>query len=189
MAFLTVDIENVRQIERLLTGIPDGAQRAMTEALNKTAAKARLEGIKGIRQDVRLTAAYLKTKIWGPDERPYNRATFNRLVSMVNAETRGLRMVQFLTTPIGSKPIKTKIKPSGASTEWPGGFFIRLRAGSQAGTQYGLFVREGGNLKHVYGPSASQVWTEVKDEIAGPMDRFLAEQMFKSIDTVIRRFG
>ncbi len=117
---------------------------------------------------------------------PAAKATFSRLESRVFAEQRGLRMTNFLTTEPGVTPAKTRIKPVGRAKSWPSAFFLKLR---NTDGKLGLFVRKNGKLKHIYGPSASQVFTEVSDEIAGPMQQFLIERLDKTTADVLRQYS
>lgn len=47
---------------------------------------------------------------------------------------------------------------------------------------------EGGRIKVFYGPSLSQVFTDVKEDIAEPLALYQMQQFEKEIDAILRGF-
>jgi hypothetical protein len=183
---VSINPEQLKRLKSMLSGVKNGSNRAMSRALNETSNQAKIQGIRKIREQVRLKSKFLGERISSAKDSFANSATPQRLSSQVTAQRRGLLMAHFLTTKVNVKPIRTKIKPTGKSTLWRGAFFVRLRKGVDTGDKYGVFVRSSGDLKHLYGPSPSQVWTDAKDEIAPGMNLYLQERLDKQIAALLR---
>lgn len=191
MSNITLDVQGLESVQELLADIKNGAARAITRALNRTSDKAKAEGIAEIRKDVRLTAKYLREQIQSAKDTPANRATFTNQVSKVTARARGIQLGRYVTN-VGTvgygrpkRPPRTKVKPTGGSTQWKGGFLLPIGGG----TAVGLFVRTGAGIESQYGPSPSQIWRSEKDVIAPAMSTYLAEQMQKETLAILRRYG
>lgn len=186
---IRLDAEGIDKIERMLAGIKNGAPRAITRALNDTSNKAKTRGIEEARLDVRLTATYLREQIKSAKDTPANKATFTNQVSKVTARQRGIQMGRYVTnfSTVGfgfpDRPPRTKVKPSGASTQWPNGFLLPIGGG----TGVGLFTRDGAGLDSRYGPSPSQIWKSEKDVIAPEMAAFLADNINKQVQSILRQ--
>lgn len=186
---ITIDQTQLDQAESRLRNINNGFPRAFSRALNRTSVRAKTRGIQDIRLDVGLTTTYLRTVIWSSNDRFENKATFSNLQSKVSARRRGLRLFNFLRSQIWAQPIRTRVKPAGASHVWNNAFFLRLRSGTLAGGSLGIFIRENRELKHLYGPSPSQVWTEVHQDIMPEMQDYLQEQLETEVNGVLRQYG
>ena len=64
-----------------------------------------------------------------------------------------------LGIPQGRKQVGVNVAVvRGVEKEVQGGFMLKLREGSQQGEKYGVFIREGGKKKHLYGPSVYQLF-------------------------------
>ncbi len=201
-----VDRSSLQEVRALLAKFSDGARRAHARSLNKTATKARTESSQDIRKQVRLNAAYVKSLLKITD------ASQRKLQSKVSTPSRGLLLSRFSTNslisgdkvswlkppPIPPRGIKIKVSPSGGAKGFGGSseingkpFYIVLPksegrlaiAGrrSTAGPQ-------GGQIKVFYGPSLSQVFTDVKEEVGERMSIYQMQQFEKEIDAIIRGY-
>lgn len=187
---------DLRAVEAAVRGIKNGVPRVLVRALNSTATKTRNESVKEARSDVRLTAKFLKARIQGPADKPNNKATFNRLQSRVTASKRGLRLAHFLSGKQPGegrpkKPPKVKVKPSGSAKKIAGGFLLRLKNTAKEGenAKLGVFVREGKKIKHLYGPSPSQIFQQELPGLSVAMSKHLIEQAEKETQAVLRQYG
>lgn len=180
--FIKISAEQVKDLQRKLDAIAGetGIVRAMAAALNKTASKAKTELNKEVRADVRLTAAEVRDILRGPNDNPANKATFSNLRSKVTARKRGARLQRFQTA---EDPVKVKVKPTGRAKTLPGAFIIPL----SNTTVTGIFIREGESIRHLYGPSVSQVFQSEKEEFAPIMQAYLAAQLKIEAEGIIRR--
>jgi hypothetical protein len=161
---------------RFVGGNTDDAVRI---AINKTAPKIRTAASRAIREQIRLKAAYVNERLVVADPR----ATRRNLKASIRTPTRGLLMSRFSTDPQIADPsiswikpppvppggIKVKVKPTGSAKVFQGRgidgkpFYLVLknsRAIGIAGRETGT-----GKLKVFHGPSISQVFNDVRDDV------------------------
>jgi hypothetical protein len=204
MAIVEVEFnqDQLRDVRERLDYIANGAVKAMFRALNKTANKARTIGSQEIRKQVNLSAAKVKEKLKCPSDGFAYKANSGSLVSRVSAESRGLRMDNFLVSlfPYRSgrptDPIRVKVKPSGAAkTVWDafwvkaknsGGYLIVMR--NEILRAQGMKTSLG-RLPYtaLQGPSVSQVFNTVRTDIGATMNAYLAEKLDAETAWLIRR--
>jgi|GEM_PF-4711413 hypothetical protein len=187
-----------------LAGVSKSGPKIMSRTLNKTAEKGRTEGSKGIRKQVNLSAEYVR------DRMKVNKASQNRLQASISTPKRGMLLSYYLygVTGVSQKgnptrgallkykkgffsvanldqPLKVKIKPKRPpQTLGPKWFILPKLKNSNLP---GLAKRVNGKLK-LHGPSLSQVFTDVKEDIAPSLLEYQAEQLSKQIDTVFRGY-
>ena len=201
-----VDPNKLQEVRRLLATFSDGAARAHARTLNKTVAKGRTESSKAIRKQVRLNAAYIKSLM------TITKASVRNPTAKITTPSRGLLLSRYSTDSLVSggkvgwlKPpaipargLRVKIKPGEGAKPFSGGdkivgkpFYIVLPGTSgklaiagrraEAGAQ-------GGKLKVFYGPSLSQVFTDVKEAVGEEMALYQMQQFEKEIDAILRGY-
>lgn len=204
MAIVTVefDQEQLRNVRERLDYIANGATKAMFRSLNKTANKARTVGSQEIRKQVNLSAAKVKEKLRGPSDGFAYKANSRSLVSRVSAESRGLRMDNFLVSlfpyragrPTG--PIRVKVKPSGSAKTISDAFFVKAKnsGGYLIAVRNEILRSQGmktslGRLPYtvLQGPSVSQVFNTVRNDISVRMNAYLAEKLNSETEWLIRQ--
>lgn len=201
-----VERSSLQEVRALLAKFSDGAARAHVRALNKTAGKARTRSSTEIRRQVRLNAAYVKSLM------TITKASLRNPQAKISTPSRGLLMSRFATDtqvsgdkvgwlkppPIPARGIRVKIKPSGGAKLFSGDdeivgkpFYMVLpgTAGRVAivGRRAVLGAKDG-EIKVFYGPSLSQVFTDVKEDIGEPMALYQLQQFEKEIDAILRGF-
>lgn len=170
---IEVNQEQLNDIVDRLSYIKNGATKAMYRALNKTASKVRTSASTEIRKQVRLSASDVREKLtlW--------KANSNSLSASIKANKRGLLFYNFVTNYGNAQkgrpktPIRVKIKPDGATIVLNKAFYIRT-LNSNILTPA---VNVGGKLKVLFGPSVSQVFTTVKDDIAPDANEILRNNL------------
>src|SRR5690554_1654365 len=200
-----VDRTSLQEVRALLAKFSDGARRAHARSLNKTVTKSRTESSKEVRKQVRLNAAYVKSLL------TITKASERRLQAKISTPTRGLLMSRFSTdTSISGdkvgwlKPpsvpprgIRVKVKPTGDAKVFGGDeivgkpFYMVLPGTTGRVAIVGRRAKigsQGGQIKVFYGPSLSQVFTDVKDDIAEPLALYQMQQFEKEIDAILRGF-
>lgn len=205
-----IDKATLSNVRFVLRGIQDEAPpKILSRALNATAKKARTEGSKAIRKEVNLKASYVNSRL------TIRKATFRNLQSKVITPNRGLLLSRFSTNAqvrneniswikpppqVPKRGIKVKVSPPGGGSKTITGdppdtkgqpFYIALSNGRAAiaarRKQLGP-PRGGGKLKVFYGPSLSQVFNNVVDDLRGPLAEYQEEQVSKQIDSVLRGY-
>ena len=66
-------------------------------------------------------------------------------------------------------------------------FLLPLRAGAVLGDKFGVFRREGGKLKHLYGPSVYQLFAYQAPRIADEVADDLQETFLRQVDAQVER--
>lgn len=91
-----------------------------------------------------------------------------------------------LGIPQGSKQQGVSVTVMrGSEKSLDSGFMLRLRQGSEQGDKFGVFIREGKRLKHLFGPSVYQLFAwqaprlvgEVTDDLEKTLIDRVAEQL------------
>ncbi|MCE0760672.1 phage tail protein [Marinobacter sp. G11] len=201
-----VDRTSLQEVKALLARFSNGAARARMRATNKTAKKARTESSKEIRKQVRLSAAYVKSLLAISD------ASIRNPQAKVSTPTRGLLLSRFSTDTmvsgdkvgwlkppaIPSRGLRVKVKPTGGAKVFSGDdeiegkpFYMVLPGTEGRVAIVGRRARtgtQGGKIKVFYGPSLSQVFTDVKETVGEDMALYQMQQFEKEIDAILRGY-
>lgn len=178
-----INVAQLQEVRLLLRHIKNGAAKALTIGANKAGPKIRTLSSLKVREQIRLKVAYVNKHL------TFQRATRDRPTARIKTESRGILLSRFSTDnliadaektswirppQIPESGIRVKIKPSGASkilSSPPGSaskpFFLILRHSGRVGIavrREGLGPR-GGRLNVLHGPSLSQVYSDVRDEV------------------------
>lgn len=181
---ITVDKQAIRRIESDLMHIKNGAPRAMSNAINHTLGVTRTEASKEIRKQVKLKAGYVRDKL------RVQRATVGRLNGAIRTPTRGTLLTRYPHTRYKNGDMGVQIKPTGGKKRMPGAFFIRFANGVQGiaiRTKYGPGLGRSEGLKVLYGPSTSQVFTDVKDDLQAPSGNRLMQRLGYEAERLLKR--
>lgn len=186
-----VDEVAVADAAALFTFVGGNSEDALRIAINKTAPKIRTLASKAIRTQVRLSASYVGERL------TVTKATRKKLTGAIGTPTRGLLLSRFSTDPliagekvgwirpplIPSGGIRVKIKPSGAPKGAPGlggnkPFYMVLNKGANVG----IMARDAsGKVQALYGPSLSQVFNTVRDDVLPPAGAELQAQLLDAM--------
>lgn len=200
-----IDKDSVNGVRVFLASISKNAPLAMSRSLNKTATKGRTEASKAIRTQVNLSAAYVRDRL------KIQRANRNSLSARISTPSRGLLLSYYLygvnainqdtgKASYGAllkykkgffsvanldQPLKVKIKPKQPPIKLGPEWFILPKL--KGANLPGLAKRVNGDLK-LHGPSLSQVFTDVKDDLSSPLLEYQAEQLEKELLAIFRGF-
>lgn len=200
-----VDRNSLEEVRALLFRMSDGASLAHARSLNKTVTKGRNDASKEIRKQVRLKAAYVKNRM------KVIKASRTKLSARISTPARGLLLSRFSTDtqisgdkvswlkppPVPPRGIRVKVKPNGGTKLFLGDsttkgkpFYLVLKGSRQVAiaARRSSPGKAGGKLKVFYGPSLSQVFTDVKEAISEPLSEYQLEQFEKEIDAILRGY-
>ncbi|MGE3907968.1 MAG: phage tail protein [Chloroflexota bacterium] len=184
-AELRVTARGLKLLGKLSAG-PTRARAVAQTAINSTLKRSKPKAVRAVRAQVALPRAYVDERM---REIP---ATKDKLEGRLGTPKRGLLLSRFDFTERmltrrrkrtvkgrGRKGdsykaragIRVKVKATSGKKLMPGAFLIRLRRGKELGTDVGIAIRRRGakgrgNYKVRYGPSLSQVYSGVKDDLA-----------------------
>ncbi len=186
---ITVDIDETQlaEVQERLAYLKNGAARALSRALNKTAARAKTIASSEIRKQINLSAAYVRDRLYGPSSGFEYRATVNKLTAKLSAKKRGILLREFATTEarLGrlKTPVRVRVKP-GSPKIMPGAFWVPLKGGNGLS----IAIRKGSNLDVLHGPSVSQVLTTVKDDISPQLSGVLAANLQHEMGWLLQKY-
>jgi hypothetical protein len=183
---LAIDgIKALQGIEQL----PDAIILAAQQAVNKTTDRARAAASRDIRLQVNFPASYLADSAGRLSV--IKRASRGDLTSIIQGTDRPTSLARFSTgSPGRGRSVSVQVKP-GQTEVLKRAFLIRLRSGTadlDTRSNLGLAIRLkpgeriqnkramiqlAGNLYLLYGPSVSQVFSGVAQDISPDMADFL----------------
>lgn len=200
MITVEIDRAQLESAQQRLAHIKNGAARALSRALNKTASKAKTVASRAIRDQINLSAADVWENLKGPANGFAYKATVNQLTARLSAPKRGLLLYHFATNAVAATgrpptPIKLKIKPAGGAVTLASGFWIRTKDSNKItpAVRNVILIRLGmtrwvsGKLPYtaLHGPSPSQVFADVKDDIGADMSAVLAANLNHEMDWLL----
>lgn len=101
-----IELKNLDKAKKLLSGIPNGVQRALTASINKSLITLRKELKKKVSADYKVRATTVD------DTMSTKKATWSSLAGTISSKGRPLNLVKFFSS-INQKNISVKIKKSG----------------------------------------------------------------------------
>jgi hypothetical protein len=183
--------------------IGGNTEEAIKVAINKTVPRARTLASSKIREQVRLTAGYVNDRL------VVRRATAKKLSGAISTPSRGLLLSRFSTDALIAsdrvgwirapetppRGIRVKVKPGGPTKEVKGDnettgkpFYVVLNKGQNIGIAARLKSGTKRNSFKVFsGPSLSQVFNTVRDDITGPAGDIYAAQLIDAIRYLTRK--
>jgi len=184
-----VDKTQLAQAISVFEFVGGNTDEALRIAINKTAPKIRTLSSVKIREQVRLSASYVRDKL------TIRRATRATLSASINTPKRGLLLTKFSTdstiasdgvrwirpplVPTGG--IRVKVKPSGSTkTVSPGAgskpFYIILKDSKALGIAR-RNSKARNDIEVLHGPSLSQVFDDVREDVMPEASAELTRQM------------
>ncbi|MCB0056733.1 MAG: phage tail protein [Caldilineaceae bacterium] len=171
---------------------------AVRIAINKAAPKVRTKASSAIRTQVRLAAAYVNEKL------TITRATRQKLSGAIQTPSRGLLLSKFSTdTQVASdkigwlippavpaRGIRVKVKPVGTPKPLSNDHFYMVLPNSRA---LAIARRrekpgpKGGKIDVLYGPSISQVFNTVRDDVLPEASDIYQEQLLDAMRYILAK--
>jgi hypothetical protein len=197
------DRESLKEAIELFEFVGGNTSTAVRVAINKAGPQVRTKSSQEIRKSIRLKAAYVNEKLG------FKRATNNNLNGRITTPSRGLLLSRFSTNAliadshkvswirppdVPSQGIRVKVKPTGGfktvrgdnETQGQPFFMVLPNSGAlaiAARRKPGHFGPRGGRIKVFYGPSISQVFNRVKDEV--PASEIYTKQLIDAMRYVL----
>lgn len=194
-----IDREQIAAALRHFEFVGGNVDDAMRIAINKTAPKIRTLSSVKIREQVRLSAAYVKDKL------TIRRATRAKLSAAISTPKRGLLLTKFSTDaqaasdgirwlrPPAAPPggIRVKVKPGGATKKVSPGagskpFYIVLRDSGALGIAR-RNSRHRNDIDVLHGPSLSQVFRSVRGDVTPEAGAELTRQMQDAMRYILQQ--
>jgi len=193
---VTADQDAIKEAVSLFEFVGGNTADALRIAINKAAPKIRTVASRAIRDQVRLSASYVGERL------TLTKATRARLSGAIKAPSRGLLLSHFSTDAavsgdkvswlkppiVPKKGIRLKIKPSGGTTGAPGigtnkPFYVLLNNRKNVGIAARTGV--GRKIKVFSGPSLSQVFAGVRDDVMPQASQEFQAQLIDAMRYVL----
>ncbi len=195
----TADLE--AQADRLQRMDAAALQEAATRAVNETVTKFEPAARHLMNLGINLTDAYVSSRM-ATVLAPLSANPVATITARGDLTILGHYSPVILSAPAPSgkrakgdpkRGIPPGYKASGVSVEVtrgerkdiPGAFTMTLRRGLDAGEQVGVFLREGGNLKHLYGVAPYSLFRATIDAQQQIIGDQLVDEMLDELDEVI----
>ena len=202
MISVEINRSQLQDTQKHLDHIKNGAAHALSRALNKTASKAKTIASRAIRDQINLSAAYVRENLKGPASGFAYKATVNKLTARLSASKRGVLLYQFSTNSVAATgrppaPIRVKIKPSQSPVVIQSAFWIRTKNSNKLTPAVRNSVlrqlnmtrtTDSGSFTVLHGPSLSQVFSSVKDDIGGDMSQTLTDNFAHEMEWLLTKF-
>jgi len=177
---VSINQNQLNETQVMIKGIRLNGPKIIARSLNATVTKGRTLSSKKIREQVNLKAAYVKSKL------KLKRATWQRLQASISADSRGLILMNYATGTKGDD-FKVKIK-KGRAKIVKNAFLTVIYAG---GRKIDVIARSDprtGKLDVLYGPSVSQVFNTVRDDIDTELSNMLEAEADKQLAASLRGY-
>jgi hypothetical protein len=195
---IDVNRDDLDSAKRFFEFIGGNTKDVIRIAINRAGPTIRTAASSEIRSQVRLSASYVRDRL------TFRRATRANLEGRISAPKRGLLLSRFSTDalvagekvswikppPVPARGIRVKIKPTGAAKVVGGGskidgkpFFMVLpnsRALAIVGRRAESGPR-GGKIQVLYGPSLSQVFEDVAEDLTPQAAEVYARQQIDAM--------
>lgn len=174
MSSVGVNQQQLDSLYRRLDHIKKGAPKAIVRAINHELKVTRTESSVEIRKQVKLKAGYVRQKL------ALNKANPITLSGSISTPTRGMLLTNYSHIAYKRGGVGVQVKPTGGKQKMPGAFLMTFpngRTGVMIRTKKGPGLGRSEGLKVLYGPSASQVFTDVKDQLQTPASNRLQQRL------------
>jgi hypothetical protein len=196
-----VELSGIREAARTISNVGSVAARATSRGINKVAAKTKTRAKRAISSNVMLTSTYVNKKM------TMTKATVATLKAQITGRKRGTTLATYgaksrklkakspisklkgfarLGIPVGKKQagVKVRVLRRGGTKTSTRKFMLPLKG---TGGALGVFSRQGGKLKHHYGPSVDQGFALVIDDISGDVATELQATIQKQMQYEVSR--
>jgi len=166
----------------MLRGVKTNAPKIISRSINKTISKGRTLAAKKINKQTALKSKYIKSKL--KDQK----ANFKNLKGRLFADKRGLLMINFVTGLDENGDFLVKIKSRGKSKVLTNAFLTTINAGGKKVDAIATRHPRTDKFKVLHGPSVSQIFADVRDEVDSELVEYYAVVTEKQIAAVLRGF-
>lgn len=164
-------------IAAMLGAIPGNVKRGLVSTINDASKQALDDAAVAISSQINMTQAYVRSKL-----SISQRATASDPTAIISARLRGTGLRRFdaqqeqkkgKTKDLVNAGVSVQVKPGGSRKMIPHAFFITLNNGNLhiATRNRGDNSKNGYRVR--YGPSVSQAWQTVRDEVSPNSDELL----------------
>lgn len=192
--------EQLSAAKALFDFVGGNTTRATRIAINKAGPRVRTLSSSKIREQVNLKAGYVRDRL------VFKRSVGSSLIGKIETPSRGILLSRYSTNsqvasegirwllppPTPPRGIKVKVKPGAGTTEVHGDdetegkpFFVVLKNSRALGIAARL-RGERRKFKVFHGPSLSQVFNDVRDDVMPQAADIYQEELIRAMNYVLR---
>jgi hypothetical protein len=137
-ARITIDHASLADVQLLLSGIKSGYPKAMSRAINKGLATARVEARKKVQEEVTASTKYVNRAF------VENKATYSKLEGLLVSAGIPVPLIAYAARQT-NKGVTVRINTSGSRVLWPHAFIAEMKNVSKEGEESehrGVFWRK-----------------------------------------------
>lgn len=190
---MNIILKGQRDLEKKLRKAKTAISKGTVRSINRTATKVRTQASKKIGQEVALKAGYIKDKL------KITKASRNKEYAIVFATKRGVLLSRFAPKQLLKKAKQGGKKYAGISIKvgrkkprkkMRGAFLIKLKNSNTMGVAYRKKGAKGRkNYEVLHGPSVSQVWDNVKDNMKKDIQDWYYKTATHEIGRELKKIG
>lgn len=186
--------EQLAEAISLFEFIGGNTSDAVRVAINQAGPKVKTLSSTKIREEVRLSASYVRDRL------EFSKASRGNLTGAIRTPSRGLLLTRFSTDPLIAgekvtwlKPpltpkggIRVKVKPNlppkVVQADGSKPFYIVLKGGN-----LGIATRIGRTIDVKYGPSLSQVFANIKDQALPEAIAIYQDELLQAMNYLLKK--
>lgn len=185
MIDIKVDTKEIERITTLLSDIPNGMEKATSNAINRTMQTSRTAAVRKVRETYDIRAKDIRSTI------TIKRAGGSGLTGSMISRGSTIPLIKFRVSP--NKPSPKRRKPIIASVKKSGGTLKGAFVPQLSSGYAGVFTRVGLSrlpIKELYGPSAPQMIGEksVIEEVENKAEETMIQRMSHEAVRLLGRY-
>lgn len=183
---MSLTIKGLKEVRANIDKYSKEVAKARVRALNRTISKGRTLASKEIRDEVRLTATYVRDRL------KIVQATIALQRASVVAKKRGILLSRFPHSVRIKRGVTVRVKKGGGGKLLKGAFRAKVRAGGStvdviATRIPGRYKNGNAKFRTFYGPSPSQVLNNTKPKLTPILEQELRIQLEKELQYAAKR--
>lgn len=176
---ITIDLQKVEQIERLLSQTPEQVRRVLATSINSAALHARRRAAASVRKE------YVVERLGVIEDLKMVRATPGYLRANLKSTGRPIPMIKFDTTPRfpDAMIVRSRVKKSSSQKSFKQAFVARMKSG-----HLNVFERTSARsfpIEGFYSPSVPQMYGN--EEVIQNVEEAAEERLDRDLSKAIER--
>ena len=178
---ITLDIQKVNQIERMLSQTPEQVNRVLVTAINQSASHGRRRAAKSVRKE------YVVDRLGAMQDLKMNRATQAYLRATLKSVGTPIALFKFDTIPKfpDVAKVRARVKKTSSHKSIESAFVAQMKTG-----HINVFERVGKSrfpIRGLYSPSLPQMYgnDEVINDVDEEVEKRLDQELSKLLDKML----
>lgn len=185
MININIEAKELKRIEDMLITIPNGMERAMSSAINRTLTSTRASAVRRVRSQYDVRAGDIRGSMH------ISRSNIKNISGSIISKGGTLPLIDFKVNP--KKPNPRRRKPVFASVKKSGGAIEGAFVAKMPNGHIGVYERAGISrypIKQLYGPSAPQMLgnKNILDGLSEEAEETMLQRLSHETVRLLRRY-